>query len=373
MKVTPGAPAQEVVPPSGGSLLPDGLAEAVKTAAKFIGKYSKKLPHGQFVHIVDGKAYASNNRHIVEVEVGQTPFASLRLSRNDIALLTRIGGNPARASISGGHAEFTWADGQWIRIEVGDASEAFVERCRQRLEKYWDEPQGMPINPKSVDLVVKRAKKGQAVSIAVIGHRVIGMDDGFFYPHNATTAAVIQKRKFDPMRDDLFAEALAQTKRSKEQNDSKVERLKKRLRAIGDEIDELAVVGAELDEKWTAQHDAIEAYQNGGSLDEDQRALLTPQCSELVKDERRNALDAEFEQHEGSIPEGWEITGKRQDDDFIYVTIRRERVTKSQPEETAASKIKKALAQFFKPGFDRDFRVRWDQLGTLSPIVRGAP
>ena len=156
IQVTPGAPAQEVVPPSDGSLVPEDFVEAVKTAAKFIGKYSKKLPHGQFVHIVDGKAYASNNRHIVEVDVGQTLFASLRLSRNDIAVLTRIGGNPARASISGGHAEFTWADGQWVRIEVGDASEAFVERCRQRLEKYWDEPQGMPINPKSVDLVVKR-------------------------------------------------------------------------------------------------------------------------------------------------------------------------------------------------------------------------
>jgi hypothetical protein len=373
MQVTPGAPAQEVVPPSGGSLVPEGFVEAVKTAAKFIGKYSKKLPYGQFVHIVDGKAYASNNRHIVEVEVGQTPFVSLRLSRNDIALLTRFGRNPERASVSGGHAEFTWEDGQWVRFEVGNAAETFVERCRQRLEKYWDEPQGMPINPESVDLVVKRAKKGQAVSIAVIGHRVIGLDGGFFYPHNSTTAAVIQERKFDPMRDDLFAQAIAETKRAKEQNNRKVERLKKRLNAIKGEIDELAVVGAELDDKWAAQHDAVETYQNGSSLDENQRALLTPQCSELVKDERKNALDAEFEKHEGSIPEGWEVTGKRQDDDFIYVTIRRERVTKSQPEETAASKVKKALAQFFKAGFDRDFRMRWDQLGTLTPIVRGAP
>lgn len=373
VQVISGAPAQSVAPPCGGTPVPEGLIEVLKTAARFAGKHHRKLADGQFVHVLGGKAYASNNRHIVEVDLGH--FPSLRMAKRDVALLARIGGDPSTVNMTEGKAEFVWPDGQWVRLNAESASEEFVQSCKQRFEKYWNNPQGMPIAPKAVDLLVERAKKGEVVSVAVIGHRVIGTDNGFFFPaeKKATTSTLIRDRKLDPHRDDLFAEALKDTKDAQAGKDARIERLKKRLLSIQDDIIALEADNAELEQKLVRQHHAIDAYQSGDPLSDEQRDLLTPQCRDLVADESKTALQNEFKRHKGSIPDGWEVTGKRQDDDYIYVTIRRERVTNSKPVETAAAKVKKALAQFFNPGFDRDFRVRWDQLGTLSPIVRGAP
>lgn len=375
IQVIPGAPAQEFVPPSSGDPLPDGLVAALKSAAKFVGTFHKKMAEGQYVHIMGGKVYASNNRHIVEVDIGPISFESMRLTKSDVTLLARIGGEPATVSVADGLAEFTWPDGQWVRLEVGAASAEFVENCKQRFDHYWDEPEGYSPNPKMLNLLLKKARAGKAVSIAIIGSRAVGMDDGFFLPaqKKATSSSLIRDHKIEPRRDDLFAEALRETKVAQSGNTARIDRLRKRLQTIKDDIAALEAENVVLEEKLVSQHEAIDAYQNGETLDAGQRDLLTPQCHDLVKDESKQALQAEFEEHEGSIPDGWEVTGKRQDDDYIYVTMRRERVTQSQPTETAASKVKKALAQFFKPGFDRNFRIRWDQLGTLAPIVRGGP
>jgi len=374
IQVIPGAPAQKFVHPSGGATVPEGFIDALKTAAKFIGKYDKRLAEGQYVHVADGKAYASNNRHIVEIEVGTPAFKPLRLSKKDVSVLARIGGDPAKVIVSEDTAEFIWDDGQWVRLEVGSASSGFIENCKRRFDQYWRDPEGYSVSPKMVDLLVKKAGKGKVVSIAIVDHRAVGKADGFFFPAgNGSLSTLIRDRKVDPLRDDLFAGAIAETKDAQSKNVARIEKLRNRLRSIQDDIDELEAQNVELEGKLINQHEAIQVYQNGEYLNDEQRALLTPQCHDLISVESKLALQAEFKEHKDAIPEGWEVTGKRQDDDYIYITIRRERVIKSKPAETAAAKVKKVLAQFFKPGFDRDLRIRWDQLGTLSPIVRGAP
>lgn len=374
IKVIPGAPACDLVPPKEGGPLPSSFVPALQTAARFAGKHYKKLADGQFVHIMDGKAYASNNRHIVEIDLGNLPFPALRLNKRDISLLASMGDAPKTCSIEGEHVTFVWPDRRWLRVEAGDASTEFVANCKHRFEHYWQEPEGVLPDPKSIDLLLNSKPKGSTVSTSVSGFRAIAHDGGFFFQSDkANASALIMNGKINPLRDNLFAEAIKETKDAQKANATRIARLKKRLRAIQADIASLEATSDDLEARLTRQHDAVDAYQNGDTLDADQQALLAPQCHELVKDEEKRALEKEFTHHEAEIPDGWEITGKRQDADHIYVTIRKERVTASKPATTAAAMVKKALARFFKPEFDRDFRIRWDQLGTLAPIMRGAP
>lgn len=145
MKVSPGAQAQDFVRPTGGNPVPSGLIEALKSAARFTGRHEKKLADGKFVHIADGKVYASNNQHIIEFDVGDLK-CSLRLSRRDVSMLSAMGGDPQSLSIVDGKAEFIWPNGCWVRIDAAPASSEFVETCKYCLEHYWTDPKCYPAN-----------------------------------------------------------------------------------------------------------------------------------------------------------------------------------------------------------------------------------
>jgi len=183
---------------------------------------------------------------------------------------------------------------------------------------------------------------------------------------------LIDDGTFDPRIDDVFAEAIEETKAAKNAKEKQIERLITRIEAIKTQIENLTTEGEELDRKLVEQHDGVAKYQSGEDLDETERAILTPVCAELSSMSRSNEVEAEFDQHEDAIPEGWEVTDKRFKDDFIYITIRRERVTRRTPESRVLKKIERAVARFFVPTFDRTIRARRDRLGTLSPINPGA-
>ena len=146
-----------------------------------------------------------------------------------------------------------------------------------------------------------------------------------------------------------------------------------RLGQIEAELAWLALEEQEINARLISQHEVIAKYQRGDDLDESERELVTPKCASLVHEQQSEDLDSEFARHADSIPEGWEITNKRMDDEFIYVTIKRERSTRKSAEATVLKKVKNALDLFFAPEFKRDERVRYtDRLGSLSSAMPGA-
>ena len=202
--------------------------------------------------------------------------------------------------------------------------------------------------------------------------------DGFFYHPKGTKPAAIAERiatgEVNPRLDDVFSVAIQETKDERRANAQRENRLLARIDEIKAGMKRLAAENAALDARLAQQHEAIAKYQQGDDLDEAERALLTPKCDRLARDLLKADADAEYEAVKETLPAGWEATGHRCDDDFIYVTIRRERVRKASPEESIRKKIQRVLNLFFAPDFDRQGRVQlWDRLGTLGPINPAAP
>lgn len=200
--------------------------------------------------------------------------------------------------------------------------------------------------------------------------------DGFFYhPDGATLAAIVGRiasGEINPRLDDVFALALQETKDEKHANSLRIRRLRADKDAIDKEIARLEKKQLELDDRFARQHRAIGAYQETGEIDE----ILTPDCDKLVADERKKDVRAEFDEVEVTLPDGWEECGKRVDDDFLYVTMRRRRSPNKAepPAERVKSKVAKALDLFRAPTFDRRNRIQLpDRLATMSPINPGAP
>jgi hypothetical protein len=201
--------------------------------------------------------------------------------------------------------------------------------------------------------------------------------DGFYYHPDGTKPGDVARRlaagASNPRLDDLFALAIHETKDAIRLNDKRKDRLLARLDAIEAEIAHADQEDRELSARLVHQHDAAAKYQRGDDLDEVERELLTPKCEALVREQSHIDVEAEFKRHADTISEEWEVTGKRLDDEFIYVTMKRKRLTRTSPELTVVKKIKKAIDLLFAPDFPRECRVQtWNRSGTLSPINPGA-
>ena len=202
--------------------------------------------------------------------------------------------------------------------------------------------------------------------------------DGFFYhPDGAKPAAIAERMvagKINPRLDDVFSVAIQETKDERRANEKRVNRLLSRIDAIHDELARLAEAQKALDDRLNQQHHAIKKYQQSGKIDDE---LLTPKCAQLIDQERKAITEAEFDSVEDTLPlsEGWEKCGQRVDDEFIYVTFKRQRAIKGKsPSDRVKAKIVKALDLFRAPTFDRQDRVDLcGRLGSLCPINPGAP
>jgi hypothetical protein len=200
--------------------------------------------------------------------------------------------------------------------------------------------------------------------------------DGFFYhPDGAKLPSIVERiatGKVNPRLDDVFAVAVQETKDEKRANARRTNRLLARIDEINTELPRLERAQEALDDRLERQHRAIEIYQQTGEIDEE---LLTPKCVKLVGQEGQADTEAEFEAVSDTLPESWEVIDKRVDDEFIYVTLKRQRTIKvDHPSNRVKSKIRQVLDLFRGPAFDRQDRVQlWDWLGSLSPINPGAP
>lgn len=377
-EVNPGLDAQPMEAPTATVDVPEGFLRALRWARRFVGTHEMSFPAGTFVHIAGDKLYATNNHHLVELEVG-SDLGSARLSGRDIAVLTSIGEEPNKLRISDTEVTFTWSDGRWVTFQTEPVAFDWPAEFRKRIDAYWTERQPtVSPDPKSVNLLVDRSRKEPTAFNLPQGEsgrlgRVVVFPSGvFFRKGKSSISDLIGDGNFDPRLDDVFAEAIKETKVAQEAKAKQVERLISRIDAIQRQIENLTAESEALDQKLRDQHTAVAKYQSGDDLDDTERAILTPRCEQLSSQNRRDEVEREFDRHVDAIPEGWEVTDKRLKDDFIYITIRRERVTRKTPDDAALKKIQKAVSRLFTPTFDRAIRARQDRLGTLSPINPGA-
>lgn len=375
IKVEPGATTRTASRPEGGDAVPEGFMQALQQLTCFVGRHSKAFPSGQFLYLFDGSLYASNNRHIVERKLNGLLGARARLTLQDVALLRAMGTDPDRLIISKGEIVFTWQDGRWLRFKSETANFHMVESCRKWLLKYWAEsPAILLLNSDVVDRVMEQAPEHLPAPFTFHDGRGLAMASGFFFrAEQRPIEDLVDEERIDPRIDDLFAAAISETKSDQTLNNTRIGRLIAKLSSIKAEIKCLEESNAAFAERLDKQHAAIAKYQTGDELDEVERALLSPRCDKLVQGDKKEETEVEFDHHVDKLPQDWEVTGKRIDKDYIYITIRHAREVVSASKVAVKQKVEKALDRFFAPDFDRQSRIRWDQLGTLSPIIPGAP
>lgn len=114
--------------------VPEGFLDALLMASHFKSRGTKNFPWLGFVELVNGKLYASDNRCIVEIDLGED-FGAARFSGGDIAVLKAMGDDPILASFNGASA-FDWGDGRWYRAQTKTGSE-LSDRCQNLFDKYW--------------------------------------------------------------------------------------------------------------------------------------------------------------------------------------------------------------------------------------------
>ncbi|AXI55003.1 hypothetical protein C1J05_11325 [Sulfitobacter sp. JL08] len=204
--------------------------------------------------------------------------------------------------------------------------------------------------------------------------------DGFFFHPEGSEPSAIARRiatgATNPRLDDIFSVALKETRDEYAAKKRRSERLDVRLGEIRREIAQLENELQAVATRSNEQHKAIEKYQAGENLSDDERELLTPKCTHLESDQRKTDTQTEFERHsqtfEGLEKQGWEVEDKRVDDGYLYVTIKQKAVKTQAVVERVSKKIAEALALYFAPSFERISRVPRHHLASLSPINPGA-
>ena len=135
--------------------------------------------------------------------------------------------------------------------------------------------------------------------------------------------------RLDPANDDPFIVPLEETKRAAEAKWKRIGKLLMQMERLQDEVEAEQQALNDLNELYREQQEAIAHYQeHGGEIP----ACLKPKCVEaeraelaLASEEERNAAQEELAGL--ALPEGWEQGGTRTDDQYVYVTLRKERTS----------------------------------------------
>lgn len=386
--------------------LAPGFLEALQCVAEFTGAGSRWFPWTRYVYLADGKLYASDNHCLVEIDLHDSSLGPARLSRQDIAIIRKMGGSPQRALVAEHEIAFAWDRQRWASFDIDLTGFEFVSRCRALLNEFWHE--GAPVSAelraaadglggtKSADELVDLSPpgdRGQQVwyrgAIAKVlrvaqtfapestpapfgfpggrglivnpGIGIVGpYQDGFFYHSGGTGTKEVTRRilggeGFNPYLDDIFALPIQDTKDLLRSNDTRKGTLLKKASPDAAQLAFIDAQNAELIARLQLQHDAITRFQLGEQLDQEKRDLLRPRADLLAArlKRRRKKANSEDEEVEES-PEA-----------------KRDKILMALPREIVEERIERAFAPYFEQSFKRDMRVQyWNRLGSLRPIPR---
>jgi hypothetical protein len=121
--------------------VPPGFRAALQIASKFTGAHNAIYPWLKHVYLIAGKLYASDNRCIIEIDLGDSSFGDAHLISHDVKLVRARGGDPCEAQLDQTCISLAWPDGSWCKVDRRDA-ERFLNfdhanRCRALTEKFW--------------------------------------------------------------------------------------------------------------------------------------------------------------------------------------------------------------------------------------------
>ncbi|WP_433989029.1 hypothetical protein SuNHUV7_31020 (plasmid) [Pseudoseohaeicola sp. NH-UV-7] len=137
--VSPGQEAQSHAEPLRGQPLGCSLVSALITARTFVGRHTKMYPGLQFVHLADGKIYASNNRCLIEINLHDESLGSAMFSSVDLATIRAMGDEPTHAKIDAEQTALHWPKQRWCLLPTEPAKIDFVTKCQVFLDRFWHE------------------------------------------------------------------------------------------------------------------------------------------------------------------------------------------------------------------------------------------
>lgn len=187
--INPGLEPYPVAMPGGELPVPTGFIEALLRASKFSGRSNKTFPWVQYVYLSEGKLYASDNRCIVEIDLGDPAFGPARFSLGDVSVMKAIGHNPHMAKFTSEGAAFTWEDGRWCSFNIQMVGTEMVDRSRALLQEFWHERR--KVLPKMASAIKKIAKTKKAGEVARFKAAQIDQSEDQFW-HCGAIAKVME-------------------------------------------------------------------------------------------------------------------------------------------------------------------------------------
>jgi hypothetical protein len=184
----------------------------------------------------------------------------------------------------------------------------------------------------------------------------------------------------DPANDDPFIVPLEETKRAAEAKWKRIGKLLTQMERLQEEIEAEQQALDDLNDLYREQQEAIAHYQeHGGEIPD----CLKPKCEDAERAELALASQDERKAAEDelaglALPAGWEQAGTRTDDQYVYVTLRKERTSNATELRQAFPKrIAKALEPFSRfNAQERKERLQLTvRLGryTTMPIAANGP
>lgn len=182
---------------------------------------------------------------------------------------------------------------------------------------------------------------------------------GFFFNPERSRPVDIAGRIVDgsvnPHLDDLFSVSLQQTVSDAEAVRTKMMRLAVRKAQIERELLELESEHERLVGEFDAKREAIDHFQESGEVSD----ILLPDAEKLTQAEDARRASEEVKEINMSLPDGWEITNRRADEEYYYVTVRCARPDhQNDTPEKIESAVAEAFSAYMAPDFDRQARVQ---------------
>jgi hypothetical protein len=185
-----------IVKPICEQSVPTGFVDALVQARKFTGRANKVFPWVQDIYLSEGKLYASDNRCIIEIDLGDPSFGPARFSAGDVSVLRAMGSNPQRAKFDDSGAAFTWNGGQWCIFRGEQKGYELVDTARMLLGQLWQ--MGRKVSTDTRSAILKAARVREASDVGCFKASTTGFANDQHWHRGAIAKVMTAAEDFSP-------------------------------------------------------------------------------------------------------------------------------------------------------------------------------